>query len=98
MLEQQMGTGAPADTDDDDVEYKPFSKVPIERNDVMTPPGTTVKGFDAKQPSTTYEMFQEKCLGEACRPLNYPLFSPSEPARKPTSPPPGSTSRTTDPV
>jgi hypothetical protein len=29
--------------------------------------------FDAKQPTTTYEMFQEKCLGEACRPLNYPL-------------------------
>jgi len=75
MLEQQAGVGAPADTDDDNVEYKPFSKVPVERNMIaMMPPGTTAKGFDAKQPSTTYEMFQEKCLGEACRPLKYPLL------------------------
>jgi capsid protein len=29
-------------------------------------PGTTSR-------STTYEMFQEKCLGEACRPIAYPL-------------------------
>lgn len=29
--------------------------------------------FQTGTPSTTYEMFQEKCLGEACRPLSYPL-------------------------
>jgi hypothetical protein len=29
--------------------------------------------FTAAEPATTYEMFQEKCLGEACRPLSYPL-------------------------
>jgi hypothetical protein len=29
--------------------------------------------FTAPGETTTYEMFQEKCLGEACRPLNYPL-------------------------
>lgn len=29
--------------------------------------------FDPKQPTTSYEQFQEKCLGEAIRPLNYPL-------------------------
>ncbi len=29
--------------------------------------------FDPKQPQTTHEMFREKCLGEAIRPLTYPL-------------------------
>lgn len=51
-----------------------YEKVPINRGFMTTlPPGADVKAFDPKQPGTTYEMFQEKCLGEAIRPLTYPL-------------------------
>ncbi|MBY0515099.1 MAG: phage portal protein [Gemmataceae bacterium] len=73
LLKQDPTVGAPAAADDDN-EYAPFVRVPIERNAMtMLPPGVDAFGFDPKQPGTTYEMFQEKCLGEACRPLNYPL-------------------------
>jgi lambda family phage portal protein len=74
VLEQDRETGA-YDTDDDtDGEMQAFKRVPVGRK-MMTalPPGARMNQFDAKQPTTTYEMFQEKCLGEACRPLNYPL-------------------------
>lgn len=60
--------------DDGDVEIEAFKRVAIDRGMMATlPAGVTMKAFDSKQPGTTYEMFQEKCLGEACRPLNYPL-------------------------
>lgn len=53
---------------------QPYDKVPIDRGMMTTlPSGFKLESFDPKQPQTTYEMFQEKCLGEACRPLNYPL-------------------------
>lgn len=79
-----LETEAPANTDgatdaegDEDAngnQVAPFSKVPITRG-MMTslPAGFKMSGFDPKQPQTTYEMFQEKCLGEAIRPLAYPL-------------------------
>jgi capsid protein len=52
----------------------PFVGVPIQRKmQVMLPSGMTLKQLAAAHPATTYEMFQEKCLGEAIRPLSYPL-------------------------
>lgn len=65
---------APGDDEDTDDEYMPFKRVPIDRG-MMTllPANMKMSGFDPKQPSTTYEMYQEKCLGEAIRPLAYPL-------------------------
>lgn len=73
VLEQDRQIGA-VDESDDDQELDAFKRVPIERK-MMTalPPGAKMNQFDPKQPQTTYEMFQEKCLGEACRPLGYPL-------------------------
>lgn len=65
---------APANVDDDDTEYEPFAKVPIDRGMMATlPAGMTAKQMAATQPATTYEMFSKACLGEACRPLAYPL-------------------------
>lgn len=32
-----------------------------------------MKQFDPNQPTTSDDQFSEKCLGEAVRPLNYPL-------------------------
>ncbi len=53
---------------------KPFSKAPIDRGMfTYLPAGTKMQGFDPKHPQTTYEMFQEKVLGESIRPLRYPL-------------------------
>lgn len=80
LLESQ----APANTSDDvDAEgdetadgnlVKPFAKSPITRGTMMTlPTGFKAYGFDPKQPQTTYEMFSTICLGEAVRPLAYPL-------------------------
>ena len=74
VMTQDRETGAYDTEDDNDQEYKAFSRVPIARRMLTTlPPGAQMSQFDAKQPTTTYDMFQEKCLGEACRPLGYPL-------------------------
>ncbi|HZT79590.1 MAG TPA: phage portal protein [Gemmataceae bacterium] len=64
---------APADADGT-VQESPFSTVAIDRG-VMTelPAGYSLKQFATGEPGTSYEIFQEKCLGEACRPLSYPL-------------------------
>jgi lambda family phage portal protein len=65
---------APVSDDDDEDAFLPWKRVETERGVmVMLPKGAKMSAFDAKQPQTTYEMFQEKCLAEACRPLNYPL-------------------------
>jgi capsid protein len=73
VLEQDRGIGVVSD-EDADTEFEAFKKVEIVRKMMtMLPPGAKLSQFDAKQPTTTYEMFQEKCLGEACRPLAYPL-------------------------
>jgi lambda family phage portal protein len=69
-----LETAAPAVSDDGDAEAEPFKRVPIDRGMMTTlPAGFKFSGFDPKQPQTTYQMFQETCLGEACRPLAYPL-------------------------
>lgn len=53
---------------------RPFANAPITRGMMVTlPSGFKAYGFDPKQPQTTYEMFSVCCLGEAVRPLNYPL-------------------------
>jgi capsid protein len=53
---------------------QPFDNIPIDRGTMTTlPGGNTLKQFETGEPSTTYDQFQEKCLGEACRPLCYPL-------------------------
>lgn len=58
----------------DPAEDEPFVRVPIERDAmVMLPHGVKMSQFDPKQPTTTYDSFQEKCVGEGCRPLAYPL-------------------------
>lgn len=75
-LTAMLESSAPgaSDDEDDDEEDQSFRRVPIDRG-MMTqlPAGMTAKPFDPKQPATTYEMFAEKCLGEAIRPLGYPL-------------------------
>lgn len=76
LLEQDVSLGAPGagPDEDSDEEYEAYKRVPIDRGLMtMLPPGVKATAFDPKQPATTYEMFQEKTLGEACRPLNYPL-------------------------
>jgi capsid protein len=69
-------TEGPAGVDDDGnpITTKPFVRVPIDRGTSVTlPGGAKMNQYDTGEPATTYEMFQEKCLGEACRPLAYPL-------------------------
>lgn len=62
------GSGAPNDG------LKPFSRTPITRGMFTAlPPGAKMQQMAAAHPATTYEMFQEKCLGEAVRPMAYPL-------------------------
>lgn len=69
-----LSSEAPAVSEDGDPEVKAFQRVPIDRGMMTTlPAGFKMAGFDPKQPQTTYEMFQQACLGEACRPLSYPL-------------------------
>ncbi|MDE2104951.1 MAG: phage portal protein [Patescibacteria group bacterium] len=59
-------------TDDDAIQ--PFSKAPIDRGMLTTLPyGYKLNAFNPAQPGTTYEMFTQNCLAEACRPLAYPL-------------------------
>jgi lambda family phage portal protein len=74
VMEQDRETGAYDTEDDGDAEFEPFKRVPLSRKSLtVLPPGAKLNQLDAKQPTTGYEQFQEKCLGEACRPLNYPL-------------------------
>lgn len=64
---------APADTDGS-TSGEPWDKIPIDRGAFITAPGGyTMKQFESGQSATSYEVYQEKCLGEACRPLCYPL-------------------------
>jgi lambda family phage portal protein len=64
---------APADEDGTQT-ATPWESIPIDRGVYTTlPGGAKMHPFEAAEPSTTYEVFQEKCLGEAVRPLGYPL-------------------------
>lgn len=52
----------------------PFESLAIDRGTMTTlPAGAKLHQYATGEPGTSYEMFQEKCLGEACRPLSYPL-------------------------
>jgi len=67
-----LETEGPPDNGDNTA--KPFVNVPIDRGTMTVLPGNAkFKQYETGDPSTTYEVFQEKCLGEACRPLCYPL-------------------------
>ncbi len=72
LLSQELGL---ADTtEDDNTEYEPFKRVAVNNGmQTVLPPGMKPNTLDPKQPATTYEMFQTVCIGEACRPLSYPL-------------------------
>ena len=68
-----LETEGPADDDGDGTET-PFAAIPIDRGTQTTlPAGFKMHQFATGEPGTTYQSFQEACLGEACRPLNYPL-------------------------
>ncbi len=68
-----LETPGPADPDDGDT-ATPFEHIPIDRGTMTTiPGGSKLNQFQTGEAGTSYEMFQEKCLGEACRPLSYPL-------------------------
>jgi capsid protein len=62
------------DDDGGDAGSEPFKTLEIERDLLtMLPAGTDIRQLDAKQPTTTFDSFQEKLLGEACRCLDFPL-------------------------
>lgn len=67
-------TGPPGGLDNDPDGAEPYEHIPIDRGTMTTlPAGFKLSQFRSENPSTTYQMFQECCLGEACRPLGYPL-------------------------
>lgn len=64
---------APAD-DDGSTTAEPWDKIPIDNGTMVTAPaGFKMNQFTSGQSATSYEIFQEKCLGEACRAIGYPL-------------------------
>jgi hypothetical protein len=65
---------APADEDGTQT-ATPFGVDPDRprHDDRRCPAVPSMHPFEAASRATTYEMFQEKCLGEAVRPLGYPL-------------------------
>jgi capsid protein len=66
-------TGAPWSTEAGDTP-EPWDPIPIDNGTMcVLPDQAELQAFPNVQPGTTYEMFQEKCLGEACRPIAYPL-------------------------
>lgn len=74
LLESEAPANTDPAADEEGEERVAYKSAPITRGMMTTlPSGFKMSGFDPKQPQTTYEMFQEKCLGEAIRPLNYPL-------------------------
>jgi capsid protein len=65
---------AGVDANGNPITIAPFKTFPIDRGTTSTMPGgATMHQYDTGEAGNTYESFQEKCLGEACRPLNYPL-------------------------
>lgn len=65
---------AGADGEDQDTGYEPFKSVPTQRGMIVTlPAGMKLNAFDPKQPTTNYGDYHERGVGEACRPLAYPL-------------------------
>lgn len=75
VLEQERGTAYEGEDDDsDDDGYEAFKRVPIDRGMfTMLPPGAKLGQLNPAQPATAFEAFAQVCLGEAVRPLAYPL-------------------------
>ncbi len=70
-------TEAPAAGPDEDTNttYAPFEAFAINNGSFTTlPAGAKMNAFKSDSPNSTYEMFTRQCLGEACRPLNFPLL------------------------
>ena len=66
-------TEAPADATGQNTGV-PFQNIPIDRGTSTTMPGGgKMHQYQTGEPASTYEGFREACLGEACRPLSYPL-------------------------
>jgi capsid protein len=52
----------------------PFDTLAIDRGVLTTlPTGSKLHQYGSGEPGATYQEFSEQCLGEACRPLSYPL-------------------------
>jgi len=69
-----LETEASASQDDDGSQATPWQHIPVDRGTQTTlPAGAKLKQYVTGEPAATYEEFQEKCLGEACRPIAYPL-------------------------
>jgi hypothetical protein len=72
VAESELPAGA--DGEDQDTGYEPFKSVPTERGMIVTlPAGMKLAAFDPKQPTTNYADYHEHGIGEACRPLAYPV-------------------------
>jgi capsid protein len=74
-----LKTKTPADATDAAIQAQgdsgdPFQAMPIERGLMTVLPWDTDMGqVHAEQPTTTFDSFQEKMLGECCRGMNVPL-------------------------
>lgn len=76
VLKSSGTNGTPADPSDEEEGWANWEAIPIERGvQVVLPAGFEMQQFKPEHPTTSYEMFQTICLGEACRPLGYPLVS-----------------------
>lgn len=68
-----LETEAPADADGSDTP-EPWENLPIDRGTLTTvPAGSKLHQYDTGDPSATYVDFKEQGLGEAIRPMSYPL-------------------------
>jgi capsid protein len=66
-------TEAPADASGKDTPT-PWQNIPIDRGTSTTLfGGGKMHQYQTGEPAATYEGFREACLGEACRPLSYPV-------------------------
>lgn len=69
-----LESNSPAGEDPESPGYTPFQSVPID-NGMMSvlPWGLKLSQLRPEQPTTSFDAFTEKLLGEACRCLNVPL-------------------------
>ena len=74
VLEQHPETGAYGIDDGASDQLEAWKRVPLHRKMLTAlPPGAKLSQLRSEHPATTYEMFCTLCLGEAVRPLSYPL-------------------------
>lgn len=74
VVESDMPADDGTESGGDNV-FKPGESFAIDNGQLVTlPGGAKMNAFKSESPNTTYEMFTRQCLGEACRPLNFPLL------------------------